>query len=1015
MIESHNPGGTSSTAPSGARPPAQAGQAPPTSEVAQTPTQAAKDRLVEWYKRLVVFTEQRPWLTIAALVIVGLIGLSMLGVSALGSSAVPTPTPVPSAKLSPEKAEPGGLVVVTGTGWHPGDSLSVTLVGLVDGQEIRAVLSHATVTNDGSFTAPFLFPSDERWTQQLRVIVTVQSQVTGAEVSMVLGVASTAQTPTPLPTTTITSTTPTVTATTTVTPTLSPTPMPSIQPTASPTPVDGWHGEYYANRDLTGGAMLTRIDAGVNFDWGTASPANVLPADGFSARWTRVFSFRAGTHRFSVRSDDGVRIWLDGELIIDQWHDASSVTYAAERKLSAGSHTLRIEYYENVGVASIQFWWERIGDFPQWRGEYFSSVNLTGWPVVVRNDPTVTFDWGRGAPDLALPVDSFSVRWTRALDFEAALYRFHVIVDDGVRLYVDDELVIDDWQDGGRREVTADRLMSAGSHDLRIEYYERTGEALIHVWWERPATYPDWRGEYWSNRGLDGSPTRVRNDKSIDFNWGWGAPAADIPADNFSVRWTRALDFDAATYRFHTRADDGVRLWVDGQLIINDWQDGAPREQTADYALVQGVHNLQVEFYEHLGSAQVRVWWGKVSTPSYPDWKGEYWSNRDLSGNPVLVRNDRKIDFFWGGGSPAVGLPEDSFSARWSRQETFDPGVYRFYAQADDGVRLYVDGNLVLDEWHVSNGETIYTVDAAMTGQHSLEILYYELGGNALIRFWWERVSDLPTSTPTSTPTATSTFTPEPGPTSTPTSTPLPTSTLMPTPEPTLTLAPTPEPTLTLTPTPGQTNTATMTATPEPATATPTLMPTPPPTSTPTPVAALTGVRLNEVKPVADTVPTTRTASANGTVGTPGEWIELYNAGPAAADVSNWLLDDAEGGSTPYQIPAGTLLQPGAFLLFLGNETGIVLEDTGDEVRLMEPDGTVADSVAFGPLVPDSSLSRDESGVWHDDWQPSPGAPNVPPVVMELERAVPPAAALEDTRALEKRDNLKREVIGGKR
>jgi hypothetical protein len=131
--------------------------------------------------------------------------------------------------------------------------------------------------------------------------------------------------------------------------------------------------------------------------------------------------------------------------------------------------------------------------------------------------------------------------------------------------------------------------------------------------------------------------------------------------------------------------------------------------------------------------------------------------------------------------------------------------------------------------------------------------------------------------------------------------------------------------------------------------------------------------------------------------------------------VSNWLLDDAEGGSTPYQIPAGMLLQPGAFLLFWGTETGIVLEDTGDEVRLMEPNGTVADRVAFGPLAPNSSISRDESGAWHGDWQPSPGAPNVPPLVMELERAVPPAAAMEDTRALEKRDNLKREVIGGKR
>ena len=161
------------------------------------------------------------------------------------------------------------------------------------------------------------------------------------------------------------------------------------------------------------------------------------------------------------------------------------------------------------------------------------------------------------------------------------------------------------------------------------------------------------------------------------------------------------------------------------------------------------------------------------------------------------------------------------------------------------------------------------------------------------------------------------------------------------------------------------------------------------------------------------TVPTTNTADANDAVGTSDEWIELFNAGPAVADLSNWLLDDAEGDGAPYHVPAGTLLQPGAFALFYGSEIGIVLDDSGDEVRLMEPGGVVTDSVTFGPQAPNSSFSRDDGGVWHADWQPSPGAPNLPPV-MELELAVPPPAALDNTMVLEKRDSLKRETVAGK-
>jgi hypothetical protein len=157
-----------------------------------------------------------------------------------------------------------------------------------------------------------------------------------------------------------------------------------------------------------------------------------------------------------------------------------------------------------------------------------------------------------------------------------------------------------------------------------------------------------------------------------------------------------------------------------------------------------------------------------------------------LQGDPSLVRNDRNIDFRWGTGPPAAGLPADNFSARWSRQVTFKPGVYRFSSQADDGIRFYLDGNLVLDEWHDSSGEKTYRVEKPLSGSHRLMVDYYESGGQALVKFEWKRVSDLPTATPT--------------PTSTPTVEPTPTATA--TPEPTPTETPTPEPTPTETPTP---------------------------------------------------------------------------------------------------------------------------------------------------------------------------------------------------------------------
>jgi hypothetical protein len=377
-----------------------------------------------------------------------------------------------------------------------------------------------------------------------------------------------------------------------------------------------------------------------------------------------------------------------------------------------------------------------------WRGEYYDNANLTGSPAVVRNDNAVNFEWDHGAPAPGLPADAFSAQWSRVLAFDGGFYTFYAEMDDGMRVYVDGERLIDEWRDGGRRKVSAGRQLSAGNHALRVAYYERSGVALAHLWWEKSASYADWKGEYWSNQTLDGNPTMVRNDREVRFNWGEGGPGGGVPNDSFSARWTRQVDFDAGTYRFYVLVDDGARVWVDGQRIIDAWYDHSPNELTADYTLGEGAHTVKVEYYEHKYGAQISLGWKKIDSPSYPDWKGKYWSNRDLEGTPILVRNDQTLDFSWGAGSPGPDLPADNFSARWTRKQTFKPGGYRLYAQADDAIRIYVDGELVLDEWHSTKNVT-YKFDLSLSGEHTLKVEFSEFTGDARVRFWWKRTSNL--------------------------------------------------------------------------------------------------------------------------------------------------------------------------------------------------------------------------------------------------------------------------------
>jgi hypothetical protein len=337
-----------------------------------------------------------------------------------------------------------------------------------------------------------------------------------------------------------------------------------------------------------------------------------IRADNFSVRWTRRLHFEARTYRFNVRVDDGARLWVDGQLLIDQWHDGSTRTYSVEKRMTQGEHDIRLEMYERTGQATIAFWRKAVDSFSGWKGEYFANGKLSGNPTLVRNDANIDFNWGTGAPAAGLPADNFSVRWTRKVHFDAGDYRFTVEVDDGARLWVDGQLLIDQWHDG-IGQYDRDLYLTEGQHDIRLEMYEHTGGAMVRLRWGPPTNRAEWRGKYFGNRQMEGKPLLVRTDSRIDFVWGSGAPAPNLPADNFSVKWTSHVNFTPGTYRFCAKADDGVRVELDDKApFIRAWHDGLSTD-CADVYVTGGLHKVRVEYYERQGNAQIQFWWKKIS------------------------------------------------------------------------------------------------------------------------------------------------------------------------------------------------------------------------------------------------------------------------------------------------------------------------------------------------------------------------------------------------------------------
>lgn len=400
----------------------------------------------------------------------------------------------PQIAISPPSGYAGVYVQVVGNGWPAND---LVLVVLSDDAGRSGILAASAADPNGQVTTGFLYPISPRWlsagphtivayTADGNLQASAEFQVTPGE--GVTPAAATAQASPTAAVTRLATQTPTARPTAgsaaTATPSATATSAPPTAAAPTPIVISDWRGDYWANSTLSGAPLLVRNDAAVFFDWGSGSPAPNLPADQFSARWTRQLNFDAGVYRFFVEVDDGARLYIDDQLVLDEWRAGSQRVASATVSLPAGRHSLRMEYFERTGNALARFWWERQLSFTGWEGQYFTNPNLQGDPALVRDDATINFEWGTGSPAPAIGGDNFSVRWKRTVAFDAGRYRFYARMDDGLRVRVDGQLILDEWRDGSDRTVATDVELSAGNHQIQVEYYEQSGGALVSFWWE---------------------------------------------------------------------------------------------------------------------------------------------------------------------------------------------------------------------------------------------------------------------------------------------------------------------------------------------------------------------------------------------------------------------------------------------------------------------------------------------------------------------------------------------------
>ena len=299
-----------------------------------------------------------------------------------------------------------------------------------------------------------------------------------------------------------------------------------------------------------------------------------------------------------------------------------------------------------------------------WQASYFNNTTLQGSPALTRNDNIIDFNWGEGSPAEGINADLFSARWTKTVNLAPGVYRFTMTSDDGSRLFVNNNLVLNQWWEHTIRTTSAEVYIPGGNTDLRVEYYEQHYGAIVSMRYDlvqagtatpapRPTNTPipptavptqppaqqppaqqppannggnpvsscvgsNWSAKYFDNQYLAGMPAISRQDAFINYNWGFGSPGNNLPADDFSALWTTTFNLEEGVYTFTISADDGAAVWVDNRQLINIWWDHELLTDTRNYRHDGGPLTVRVEYYENGGRAQVAFSCARVDNTAPP-------------------------------------------------------------------------------------------------------------------------------------------------------------------------------------------------------------------------------------------------------------------------------------------------------------------------------------------------------------------------------------------------------------
>ena len=377
----------------------------------------------------------------------------------------------------------------------------------------------------------------------------------------------------------------------------------------------------------------------------------------------------------------------------------------------------------------------------QWAVTYYSKPNFQGSKVQTKVD-NISFSWGTNAPIKGIPKDKFTAKMTKTLSVSSSgTYRISGKADDGVKVYVDGIKQIYEWNRGSHT-FSKDVTLSKGNHTIEVQYSDLSGTAFLTVDVTQAGivktastlSTDTWTGKLFPSKNFTGKSVSLSS-KTLNYTWASKAPHQNIPAGNYSAIFEKKVVVSKDTkYIVMGKANDGVRIYVDGKRQLSYWTAGT-RNIEKNITLKKGTHTIKVEYFNEGSGATLKI---NLNDPSkvtpLEKWDVSLYSKQNLTGTKVN-NVASKLEYKWGSAAPASGIPSNNFSARFVKRTMISSGggTYILSGGANDGVRIYVNGSKKIDYW--TNGTHTFNEEITLNaGVTIIQVDYFDATGDARVQ-----------------------------------------------------------------------------------------------------------------------------------------------------------------------------------------------------------------------------------------------------------------------------------------